>query len=167
MSTTRLVVLAWGNDSRGDDALGPEFLARAQALPDPPGVKTTYVADFQLQPEHAIDLDAQDLVLFVDACRDAASPCALREVAPARSATFSTHGVAPGVVLDAYRLTYARPAPPAFELAIGGEAFDLGAPLSPTAQHGLDAALDLFARLRRSASAQTWRTLARPARRFL
>lgn len=160
---TRLVVLAWGNDSRGDDALGPRFLARAEDAADPPGVTTTFVADFQLQPEHAVDLDGHDLVLFVDAGRGTPSPYRFREIHASRSATFTTHGLEPGVVLDAFRLTFGRPPPPAFELAIRGETFELGMPPCAQAQSNLEAALGFFALLRRRASAAAWRGVARDA----
>ena len=156
MSPSRLLVLAWGNDCRGDDALGPAFLACAEALPDPPGVATNFVADFQLQPEHAIDLHGHDLVLFVDASLGMSAPYAFGAVTPGRTAAFSTHGVAPGVVLDAYHLTYGLPPPPAFQLAIRGESFELGAPLGATARRSLEAALGFFALLRRRASARAW-----------
>lgn len=163
--SARLLVLACGNESRGDDALGPAFCARASALPDPPGLTTTFVADFQLQPEHAFDLDGQDLVLFVDASREAIPGYAFRPVEPARPATFTTHGFAPAAVLDAYRITFAHAPPPAFALAIRGERFELGAPLGPQARHALDAALGFFALLRRRPSAVAWRAVAedRPA----
>jgi hydrogenase maturation protease len=154
---TRLVVLAWGNDSRGDDALGPAFLDRAGAEPDPPGVETRFVADFQLQPEHAFDLDGCDLALFVDASRSAIAPFEFRRVDPAPSATFTTHGVAPEVVLDAYTLTFGRDPPPAYALAIRGETFELGEPLCEQALMSLEAALAFFADLRKDASAPAWR----------
>ncbi|MBK7846051.1 MAG: hypothetical protein IPJ73_00935 [Zoogloea sp.] len=59
-----LVIFAVGNPSRGDDALGPLLMAEleTQSLP---GV--TLVTDFQLQIEHALDLDGHDLALFIDA----------------------------------------------------------------------------------------------------
>lgn len=158
--SARLLVLACGNESRGDDALGPTFCARASALPDPAGVTTTFVADFQLQPEHAFDLEGQDLVLFVDASRESIPGYAFRPVEPARPATFTTHGFAPAAVLDAYRITFAQAPPPAFVLAIRGERFDLGAPLGPQARHALDAALGFFALLRRRPSAAAWRAVA-------
>ena len=153
----RLVVLAWGNESRGDDGLGPAFLAHAEALADPPGVATTFVADFQLQPEHALDLDGRDLALFVDASLTAAAPFAFRRIEAARTATFSTHGVAPGVVLDAFAATFGRAAPPAYELAIRGDAFELGTPLGMRARAHLAAALAFFAELRRDPADRAWR----------
>jgi hydrogenase maturation protease len=153
----RLVVLAWGNESRGDDGVGPAFLAHAEALADPPGVETTFVADFQLQPEHAIDLDGRDLALFVDASLAAAAPFAFRRIEAARTATFSTHGVAPGVVLDAFAATFGRAAPPAYELAIRGETFELGTPLGARARTHLAAALAFFAELRRDPTDRAWR----------
>ena len=170
MAPTRLVVLAWGNDSRGDDGLGPAFLAASEARPDPPGVATAFVADFQLQPEHAVDLDGCDLALFVDASRTAAAPFEFHRVEPARTATFTTHGVTPGAVLAAFEATFGRAPPPAFELAIRGERFGLGEPLGDDARTGLDAALAFFAGLRVEASAAAWdraaaaRTAAAPGR---
>ena len=157
MSMRRLVVLAWGNESRGDDGLGPAFLAHAEALADPPGAETTFVADFQLQPEHALDLAGRDLALFVDASLTAAAPFTFRRIEAARTATFSTHGVAPGVVLDAFAATFGRAAPPAYELAIRGDRFELGTPLGMRARAHLAAALAFFAELRREPADRAWR----------
>ena len=58
---TRLVVLAWGNPSRGDDALGPEFLRAAEGIAPRGGPSVEFVTDFQLQPEHALDVAGRDL----------------------------------------------------------------------------------------------------------
>ncbi|MBL8482901.1 MAG: Ni/Fe hydrogenase, partial [Rhodocyclaceae bacterium] len=44
-------MFAWGNPGRGDDALGPLFAERIEAL-DLPGVEC--LTDFQLQVEHAL-----------------------------------------------------------------------------------------------------------------
>ncbi|HEX4883365.1 MAG TPA: hydrogenase maturation protease [Casimicrobiaceae bacterium] len=165
MRRARIVVVACGNESRGDDALGPAFVERAQGRPDPPGVTTTFVADYQLQPEHALDLAGQDLALFVDAGVDVQGPCELAEVAPAAAPTFSTHGMTPGAVLEAYRRATGRAPPPAFALAIRGVRFRLGDPLSTPARTALDAAFDLFERLRRNATPGAWRAVARPPRK--
>jgi hydrogenase maturation protease len=160
MKPTRLVVVAWGNESRGDDGVGPAFLAAAETVPDPPGLATTFVADFQLQPEHAVDLDPCDLALFVDASRTAAVPFEFRRVEPARTATFTTHGVSPGVVLDAFVATFGRPPPPAFLLSIPAECFELGEPMGERARGCLEAALAFFAGLRAEPSAAAWQRAA-------
>lgn len=158
---TRVVVFAWGNESRGDDALGPLFLEAAEAVAGELGGDFTFVGDFQLQPEHATDLLDRDLALFVDASRDLDAPFALRELAARRDATFTTHGMSGEAVLAAYVAAFGQEPPPAFELAIRGEAFMLGSELSPSAQIGLEGALALFARLAAHPSAGAWRALQR------
>lgn len=165
---TRLVVLAWGNPSRGDDALGPEFLQRAQAAwvgrggegIDAGGdLDIAWVTDFQLQPEHALDLDGRDLALFVDASTVAAAPFEFMPVAPARDRTFSSHAMSPAAVLAAYEQSFGAP-PPAFVLAIRGERFELGDPLGVAAQAHLSAALDFTAHLLVESTAVAWRQRA-------
>ena len=61
--TEPLLVFGWGNPSRGDDALGPLFVERIEAL-ELPGVSC--LTDFQLQVEHALDIQDRRQVLFVD-----------------------------------------------------------------------------------------------------
>ena len=160
MSSPRVVVLAWGNPSRGDDALGPEFLRRTETVA--PGALDgfEFVTDFQLQPEHATDLDGRDLALFVDASSVLTSPIAFTEVQPQRGTTFTTHGMTPAAVLAAFHAAFGRKPPPAFQLAISGIDFELGAPMSEEAGRHLDAALALFARLAATPSAVAWRQLA-------
>ena len=75
-----VVVFAVGNPSRGDDALGPllmDWLAE-QARP---GVHL--VSDFQLQIEHALDLEGHQLALFIDAGTGTPAPFEFRETGPA------------------------------------------------------------------------------------
>lgn len=158
---TRVVVLAWGNESRGDDALGPLFLDAAEAIVGELGGDFAFVGDFQMQPEHATDLQDRDLALFVDASRDLDAPVALRELTPRRDATFTTHGMSGEAVLAAYVAAFRSQPPPAFELAIRGEAFALGAALSPSAQRALEVAVALFVRLAADPSAAAWRTVLR------
>ncbi len=59
-----VLVLAWGNPSRGDDAIGPAFAQAVEAW-CLPGVEV--LTDFQLQIEHSLDLSGRRCVLFVDA----------------------------------------------------------------------------------------------------
>jgi len=77
----QLVVFAWGNDARGDDGLGPLLLER-MARAAWAGVQA--IEDFQLQIEHALDLDGADLALFLDAGKDTPAPFAFAEIEPAR-----------------------------------------------------------------------------------
>jgi len=160
MTPPRVVILAWGNPSRGDDALGPEFLRRAEAVATDSCDRFDFVTDFQLQPEHATDLERCDLALFVDASSVLASPIAFTELTPQRHATFTTHGMSPAAVLATFRAAFGREPPPAFQLAISGIGFELGAPISEQAGRHLDSALALFARLAATPSVVAWRQLA-------
>jgi hydrogenase maturation protease len=158
---SRVVVLAWGNESRGDDALGPLFLAAAEEIAAEVGGDFTFVGDFQLQPEHATDLQDRDLALFVDASRALTAHVALREIEAARDATFTTHGMSGQAVLAAYVAAFRMAPPLAFELAIRGDAFELGADLTQRARAALDVAIALFVRMAEQPSAAAWRDLAR------
>jgi hydrogenase maturation protease len=147
-----VLVLAVGNPSRGDDALGPLAAQRVSAM-DLAGVEV--LTDFQLQVEHALDLLGRRLVVFVDAAASGAEPFDLRPIGPARDASHSTHSLSPAAVLDAYvRLTGDAP-PPARLLAIRGHAFDLGEPLSEAAAANLEAALATLLPLLEGAGART------------
>ncbi len=157
---TRLAVVAWGNPSRGDDALGPQFLDAAQALPPVPGLDVEFVTDFQLQPEHCTDLAGRDLVLFVDASLRAAAPFAFDAVASSRDHTFTTHGLSPGALLATYVDAYEEPPPPVFVLAIRGERFELGEPVGAAAAENLRQALAFYRRLLAEPVAAAWQRLA-------
>lgn len=128
---TRVVVFAWGNASRGDDGIGPAIAARLEAAALP-GV--TVVEDFQLQLEHALDLDGADLALFVDAARGGPAPFDLAEIAPSDDVTAFSHALAPATVLGVYRRITGRTPPAAFVLAVRGEEFALGAAMSAAAE---------------------------------
>ncbi len=142
------VVFGYGNPSRGDDALGPCLLGRAEAwLRDRPGLDVATVEDFQLQIEHALDLEGRDLALFLDADAACAGPFAFAPVAPARDASHSTHELSPAALLDVFRRVAGRTPPPAFVLGVRGERFGLGEPLSPPAEAHLEAAWGLLREL--------------------
>ncbi len=136
------LVLAWGNPSRGDDALGPLFADAIAAL-QLPGVECQ--CDFQLQIEHSLDLRGRQRVLFVDAARDDAlpdgAPFLLRPLQAMRDASFSSHALSPAALLQVYASTEADAPPPAWLLGIGGHVWALGAPLSRAAQRHLQQAL--------------------------
>lgn len=149
----RVVVLGWGNDARGDDALGPLLLRRlAEKWPD-----LDTVEDYQLQIEHALDLDGFDAALFIDAARGLDAPYTLREIAPAAARTPTTHALAPQAVLDVYVQFHRRAPPPAFLLALRGEAFELGEGLSAAGEEALAKAGDFCDALMGKRTLADWR----------
>lgn len=142
-----LLVLAWGNRSRGDDALGPLLLdalqawvaarhAAGQAVP-----QVEFIEDYQLQIEHALDLVGRQRVLFIDASLTGPAPFEAGPVRPARDTSFTSHALSPQAVLQTYREVCASEPPPATLLAIRGERFELGEGLGAAAQSHLQAAL--------------------------
>ena len=159
----RIVVLAWGNPARGDDALGPAFAREAGTIAARFSHDVEIQTDFQLAPEHALDLAGRDAALFVDAGVDAPAPFAFACVRAARDRTFTSHAMSPSAVLAACEQSFGPP-PPSFVLAIRGSRFDFGAPLTTTARRHLGAALAFFATLLGDASMRAWSRLAAPRR---
>ena len=153
----RLVVFGWGNDARGDDGLGPLLLARVAAAGWP---DVTTIEDFQLQIEHALDLDGAEAAVFLDAGSDTPAPFAFAEIAPKRDMTHSTHALAPEAVLDVYARTLGHPPPPSFMLCMRGERFELGQGLSVEARQRLEAAWDFLQGLMRERAVEAWRRAA-------
>jgi hydrogenase maturation protease len=133
-----ILIFGWGNPSRGDDALGPLFVERIEAL----GLShVECLTDFQLQVEHALDLEGRELILFVDASVDCVAPYAINRIEPARDASFSTHAISPAAVMQVFVDLHDDPPPPCYQLAIRGESFELGEELSSAAQLHLETAL--------------------------
>lgn len=131
-----MVVFAAGNDARGDDALGPLLLARIEGLAM---ATVRCVFDFQLQVEHALDLDGADMALFVDAHVAQAAPARLSRLRPAARPAACSHALAPDEVLAVYARVCGAAPPPAFLLSLSGVAFELGAGLSAEARESLEA----------------------------
>lgn len=153
----RVVVLGWGNVARGDDGLGPLLLERIAGL----GLAhVVTIEDFQLQLEHALDLTEADLALFVDASVAAPPPFAFGETGPRAGLTHTSHAMAPEAVLDVFTRVLGHAPPPAFVLAIRGEAFALGAELGAAARGHLDAAFAFLRPLLESPDAEAWRAAA-------
>lgn len=137
-STKPTLILACGNPSRGDDALGPLLIDRLAGAADLQGVET--LTDFQLQIEHVLDLDGRSLVIFVDAVAAGPAPFAFVPVRPRPDVALSTHAIRPSALLGLFRRVVGGDPPPARVLAIRGYGFELGAPLSARAAANLDRA---------------------------
>ena len=138
-AVTPLLVLGWGNPSRGDDALGPLFVERLRA--ELGGAQVEWLTDFQLQPEHALDLMRRARVLFVDASANCDRPFAVTPLRAARDASFTTHAMSPAAVLQVLCDMDDGAPPLCTLLAIRGERFDLGDGLTDAATANLAQAL--------------------------
>lgn len=125
-------ILGYGNRLRGDDAVGPHVAAKLGGMAVP-----------QLVPELAERLADQPLVVFIDARRDL-EPGEV-EILPVDNTAVMTHHCSPGYLMRLAREVYGRE-PHALMVGIGGESFELGAPLSAAARRGARRAI---AQLRR------------------
>jgi hydrogenase maturation protease len=134
----KLLIFGYGNPSRGDDALGPMLLERLEAEAYP-GVEC--LTDFQLQVEHALDLEGRELALFIDAHISCPPPFTFTRLHPENDRSYTTHAMSPAAVLQVFTEIHQRPPPPSFLLSIRGERFELGEALSLAAQANLDAAV--------------------------
>lgn len=132
-----ILVIGIGNPSRGDDALGPMLVEAVESM-RLPGVET--LSDYQLQVEFVLDLHGRDQVIFVDASVSASAPFQYMPIQARPTHDYTSHALAPESVLAAYRAHYGAPHPPACVLAIRGDSFELGEPLSQAAETNLAAA---------------------------
>lgn len=165
-SVCRWVVFAVGNESRGDDALGPMLLGRLENLlatwqaegraVHPP----TVVVDFQLQVEHALDLLGHDLALFIDAGTGTPAPFSFYEQPLVVQPAHTSHALVPAAVLEVYQRLHGEAPPPAFVLCLRGESFELGEPLSAAAKSHLDATTTWLESLLANISPAGWRQQA-------
>ncbi len=138
MTDHRTLLLAWGNDGRGDDGLGPA-LAGILAERQVPGL--TVSSDYQLQVEDAFEAPRYPRVILADADRSGPEPFSFRRLVPAASSlSFSSHSVTPGGLLALTAELYGRE-PEAWLLGVRGYDFDrFEESLSPAARENLDAA---------------------------
>jgi len=132
-----VLVLAVGNPSRGDDAIGPELAARLESAALP-GVEV--IDEFQLQVENALDLVGRERVIFVDAGTGTPAPFELRRVEAAPEFLHTSHALSPEAVLATYRRVTGSEPPECWVLCVRGESFALGEPLSAAARDHVTAA---------------------------
>ena len=101
--TAPLLVFGWGNASRGDDALGPQAIEHLrERLGAAAEGRIDFLDDYQLQPEHALDLVGRERVLFLDASVACAAPFEISAVRPQRDASFSSHAMSPAALLQVF-----------------------------------------------------------------
>ncbi len=158
-----VVILACGNPSRGDDALGPHLLDRLQDWLLSEGLSDGFalLSDFQWQIEHALDLAGRRLALFIDADQRAAAPFVFRRVVPADTPACnpSTHAQAPETLLAVLARISTEEMPETYVLGVRGTRFALGDGLSAAAIDNAQAAFDLLQLLCRAPQAAAWSAL--------
>ena len=158
----RVLILGYGNPGRGDDALGPELIARLEDLaheaPIFSSLELTLLTDFQLQVEHVLDLQHQDLVLLVDAHLTTAQPFCFERVTPAPVPSFSTHWVSPGTLLKVAEDLQGA-SPPTYLLGIRGYQYELGEALSGDAEEHLNQAIEWVLELLDRPESSIWDNL--------
>jgi len=154
----KVVVLCYGNPSRGDDALAPslyehlvELFAEREDL--------LLVNDFQLQIEHILDISQADLVLFIDAHSHCGAPFEFTPLQISHQLSHTSHALSPSHLLGFYQQSLGTLPPPAFILAIKGESFELGESLSASAQQNLTKAQTFVFKLLSDCQLSIWKSL--------
>jgi hydrogenase maturation protease len=142
----RILVIGYGNPSRGDDAFGQLAAERIRGLVPQPDVQTLCL--HQLVPELMEDLSQADLAIFIDAAASG-EPGSLtrRDISPqcGTRAAF-THHATPESLLSGAQALYGRSAEAVmFSLAAGD--FSFGAELSPAVAEKMEAVVESVVRL--------------------
>lgn len=152
-----VVVFGYGNPSRGDDAIGPLLLGRIE---DGNHANITCIEDFQLQIDHALDLNEQNLALFIDAGIDTPKPFAFYEIEPSGELSHTSHALSPQTVLDVFVRINGKTPPPSFILCVKGESFGLGEDISITGNENLEAAWTFLHTILENPNIANWREKA-------
>ena len=156
-----VVVLACGNPSRGDDALGPLLLERLHAwlLTAGLGRRHELIGDCQWQIEHALDLAGRELALFIDAGDMTPAPFVLQQEQASGFVAPGSHALSPAELLSDLARISSDPPPAAVVLAVRGACFELGAAPGSRALAHAEAAFALLQELCAAASAAHWQAL--------
>ncbi|WP_415880173.1 hydrogenase maturation protease [Methylomonas sp. TEB] len=126
--TKPILVFGYGNPSRGDDAVGPLLLDYLAEHLDLSNIEL--LSDFQLQIEHALDIQDREWVVFVDAVVDCQESFTFTPLTPAQDHSYSSHALSPAALLSVYAAVGKQPLPPCYLLSVQAEAFELGSGLS-------------------------------------
>ena len=143
------LIFTYGNPSRGDDGLGPAMfeLLENNKQTGHDLDKVDLLTDYQLQIEHAVDLDQRECVLFIDASVSAAAPYEFHQLQPERDNSYTTHAMSPVAVLAVYQQINQRKPPPSYMLSIRGYEFGLGQALTEQAKTNLQQAYEFIKQL--------------------
>jgi len=149
-----VLIFTYGNPSRGDDALGPVMYDMLEKYKLETGKfdHVDLLTDFQLQIEHAIDLEDRQFVLFVDAGVSCSEPFEYTQLQADRDDSFTTHAMSPAAVLAVYKQINHCDPPPAWLLTIRAYEFGLGKPMSARAKANLQEAFQYIIKVKAGGS---------------
>ncbi|MCW9014079.1 MAG: hydrogenase maturation protease [Gammaproteobacteria bacterium] len=143
-NTRPILVFAYGNPSRGDDALGPELLQRLDKKLPGSSLKNKIElqTDFQLQIEHTLDMKNRQLVIFVDASLKPENAFHFSQLSSEKDDSYTSHAMSPAALLNLFEQIHPDDNPAVYLLAIRGYQFELGKAISKTAENNLQQALE-------------------------
>jgi hydrogenase maturation protease len=158
MPSEPVLLFAYGNESRGDDALGPLLLQqiRNAGLQQGCGHPLIFLSDYQMQIEHVTDMHSCIRVLLMDASVSLDQPYRFYSVDERKETLYTTHGMSASTLMHTYRQVYGDSAPVTAMLALQGQEFELGKGLSLTAHDSLQQATHFLLKLLRSANFSLW-----------
>ena len=148
------LIFTWGNPSRGDDAIEPRIY---DLLQEKAYDAVELLTDFQLQVEHAVDLEDRDRILFVDASASGQEPFEFYELHAESDNSYTTHALSPSSLLSVFTQVNHTDPPPAFMLSVRGYSFELGESLSAQAQENIVQAVTRIEALLALDNAVAWR----------
>ncbi len=142
VSIKPLLVIAWGQRTRGDDAAGPLFLDRLRhVLGNDYLDRVDLIEEDQLHAELALQLLDRERVLLVGADPGASPPYALQAVRPGDDASLSSPVLSAPALMAVCEAFHGRPPPPVTLLGLTAQRFAPGRRLSSAAAEALPAAI--------------------------
>jgi len=137
--TTPLLVIGYGSELRGDDAVGRRVAEQVSAWQSPSVLALTA---HQLTPELADALARAQVAVFVDAAVPDTNPgVCVRPIEPAAPKTVLEHTGDPRSLLALTQAVFGH-APKAWLITVPGIRFDFGESLSDVAEQGAVEALE-------------------------
>ena len=133
--TKPILVFGYGNLSRGDDAVGPLLLEYLEQRADLSRIELQ--TDFQLQIEHALDLQSREIVIFVDASVSEENAFAFNRLKSCQDKSYTSHAMSPAALLHVFENVTGHTPPPSYLLSIKSESFELGEEVSPSTAENL------------------------------
>lgn len=140
-----ILIIGYGSDLRGDDALGP--MAACQLAGELADDQVRVLSCPSLTPELAAEMAMMDLVIFIDCSQDGPRGQVIqRPVAPRGAGASMVHFLDPPALLGWARELYGSE-PRAILLTIAGESFDISQRLSPSVEAAMPRLLDRVRRI--------------------